>query len=415
MINSEIILAYALKNAVEHGGNAKVGSVLNGLFNHGLEKDKINEVMGDVNDIMGRVNAMTNEEQIVLFEKHKDLVGHREVREGLRELENVSKSGVVMRFAPSASGPMHIGHGISASSSYIYFKKYGGKFYVRIEDTNPEASFKEAYKLLKEDSKWLFDGDAEIVIQSERMDLYYKYAEKLIKKDVSYVCSCDGDKFREYSGKKKNCPCRKLSVKENLERWKKMLALGVYPDKSSSKISTEGNKKGYKSGEAVLRFKSEMSHKNPALRDFPLARINEESHPLQGKKYRVWPLMNLSVSVDDIEMRMTHIIRGKDHRDNAEKQKMIYEALGKKFPEVYFLGIIHFKDLELSTSKMREMIKEGFYSGWDDEKLPTLLSLRKRGYKASAFWKFAEQIGLNEIDKNMDRKEFFTLLDGFGK
>ena len=399
MIKEEIVRAYVLKNAVEHEGKAVVGSVISGLFNHGLKKEKIGGVMSLINKVLKEINKLNLEEQKVLYENHKDLIGHRFEREGLRELEGVGKKGVVMRIAPSASGGLHIGHGITASLSYLYFKKYGGKFYVRIEDTNPENSFKEAYKLIKEDSKWLFDNDVEVVIQSERMELYYKYAEKLIRKGVAYVCECDSESFKEkFVLKKKDCSCRKLSVKENLDRWKKML-----------------DKKGYNEGEAVLRFKSGMKINNPAMRDFPLARINIHKHCLQGLKYRVWPLMNLSVVVDDIEMKMTHIIRGKDHRDNAEKQKMIFEVLGKIYPKSYFLGIIHFNDLELSTTKIRKGIEEGIYSGWDDVKLPTLCSLRKQGYKASAFWKFAEQIGLNEVDKKMSKKEFFDLLRGFNR
>ena len=110
-----------------------------------------------------------------------------------------------------------------------------------------------------------------------------------------------------------------------------------------------------------MRFKSSegMKHKNPAMRDFPLARINLTEHALQKKKFRVWPLMNLSVAVDDIEMKMTHIIRGKDHRDNAERQKMIFEVFNKKFPWTGFLGRIHFKDLEMSASKFKQGIESG--------------------------------------------------------
>ena len=177
------------------------------------------------------------------------------------------------------------------------------------------------------------------------------------------------------------------------------------------------NKKGFKPGEAVLRFKSSegMSHKNPAMRDFPLARINETKHPRQKNKYRVWPLMNLSVSVDDIEMKMTHIIRAKEHIDNAKRQEMIFKALGKKFPWVGFLGRYHFKDLELSASKITQDIEKGKYSGWDDPRLPTVASLKKRGYKPEAFWRFAEHRGLSEVDKTIDKKEFFRLLDSFNK
>ena len=256
------------------------------------------------------------------------------------------------------------------------------------------------YKLKEKIAKWLFENKAKIVIQSKRMKIYYAYAKMLLKNGNAYVCTCDGDKFRELVNKNEACPCRGNSVNENLERWKKML-----------------DKKGYKEGEAVLRFKSNLNDKNPAMRDFPLARINTTSHPLQKNKYRIWPLMNLAVAVDDIEMKMTHIVRAKEHRDNAERQKMIYNALGKgkEYPWTAYLGRIHFKDMELSASKITQGIKEKKYKGWDDERLPTVSALKKKGYKPEAFWKFAERIGLSENDKILDRKEFFILLDGFNR
>ena len=114
---------------------------------------------------------------------------------------------------------------------------------------------------------------------------------------------------------------------------------------------------------------------------------------------------------------MTHIIRAKDHRDNAERQRRIYIALGLKgrIPWTGFLGRIHFKDMELSTTKMRQAIDEGKYSGWDDKRLMTIASLKKQGYRREAFWGFAERIGLSENDKILDRKEFFRLLDDFNR
>ncbi len=371
------IKAYALKNALLHEGKSMRGPVISGLFNEGLKKNEAGKYAKQISEIVKEVNKLSFEEQEKEFEKLKKNVHERKVREGLPELPNVNKLGVVMRFAPSPSGAFHIGHAMTACLSFLYVKKYGGKFYVRIEDTNPENIYKPAYKLIRQDSDWLFDKKAKIIIQSDRMELYYKYVKKLIDKKAAYVCTCSGDEFREFVKQKKNCPCRKLSVKDNLEGWKKML-----------------DKKGFKEGGAVLRFKSNMKHKNPAMRDFPLARINLTKHIRQGKKYRVWPLMNLAVAVDDIEMKMTHIIRAKDHRDNAKRQKMIYGILGKKFPWTGFLGRIKFRDMDLSTTKIRQAIEQGKYKGWDDERLPTLASLKKQGYKPSAFWKFAEQVGL---------------------
>ncbi len=397
------IKAYALKNALSYKGTALQSSVISALFHEGLKRQEIKKYSKKILEIIADVNSLSIEQQEREFERLKSFVSERKGREGLEELPNVNKKkGVVMRFAPSPSGPLHIGHALTASISFLYVRKYAGKFYIRIEDTNPKNIYFPAYKMIEEESKWLFDNSAEIIIQSYRMEIYYKYAEKLIKKKAAYVCTCSQEKFKEAVRAKKNCPCRRLSVLENLKRWKKML------DKSEE---------GFKEEEAILRFKSSMKHKNPAFRDFPLARINLTKHPLQGDKYRVWPLMNFAVAVDDIEQGMTHIIRAKEHRDNAKKQEMIYKALGlkNKFPWTAFLGRIHFKDMELSTSKIKKAIEEKKYSGWDDKRLPTIASLKRQGYKPEAFWRFAESIGISERDKTFEKKEFFTLLNNFNK
>jgi len=391
------IYGYALKNAIHYGGKANPGAVISALFNEGLEKSKIKEVMPKIQKVIKEISKLNLDEQKKEFEKYSELVSKREVRVGLPELPNAEK-GIVMRIAPSASGPLHVMHGINASLNFDYVRKYGGKMIFRIEDTNPENIDKNSYKLIKQDAKFLTNGKAEIFIQSDRMDLYYSYAASLIEKEKAYVCTCSGDDFRNFSKEMKACPCRKKTIKENILDWEKML-----------------NKKGFGEGEAVLRFKSEMTHKNPAMRDFPLARINLTFHPKQKKKYRVWPLMNLSVAVDDMDMGMTHIIRGKDHRDNSERQKLIFETFKVKFPWTSFLGRTHFKEMELSTSKFRKEIEEGKYSGWDDPKLPTIQSLKKRGYKPEAFWKMAEHMGLSEVDKVISSKDFFQVLNNFNK
>lgn len=394
------IKAYALKNALAYNGKANPGSVISALFNEGLKKEDVKGIMPSVNKIVSEINKLSIEDQKKEYDKLHEIISERHGREGLPELPNAKKGKVVMRFAPSPSGPFHIGHAATACISYLFVKEYGGKFYVRIEDTNPENIYSQAYKMIEDESKWLFDGIAKVIIQSDRMKIYYDLALKLIKKKSAYVCTCAQEAFKHHVEGKTECPCRGLGVEDNTKRWKKMLS-----------------KTGYKEGEAVLRFKSSMIHKNPAMRDFPLARINLYSHPRQKKKYRVWPLMNLAVAVDDMDLGMTHIIRAKDHRDNSERQKMMYEALGlgKKFPWTAFLGRIHFKDLELSSTQFRKGIEEKKYSGWDDPNLPTIASLRKQGYKPEAFWKFAERVGLSENDKTFEKAEYFRLLDDFNR
>ena len=398
MINKKIIRVYALKNAVEHGGKAVAGSIVAGLFNHGLKKEKVKDVMVDINKVLKEVNGMGVEEQREEFEKVKDLVGHRFEREGLPELDDVNRGGVVMRFRPAPSGPLHLGHIISNLPSSLYVEKYKGKFYVIIDDTNPEETLKESYKNIKRDCDWIFGNVYKYLNASDRINIYYDYAEKLIKKEKAYVCDCDLDEFKKLILEKKACPCRELDKKEQIERWKKML-----------------DKKGYKQGEVVLRFRSDLDNPNPAMRDFPLARINEKKHPLQGNKYRVWPLMNLSSSVDDMELKMTHIIRGKDHKDNALRQEMIFKVFDKNYPQSFFIGRIKFTDLVLSKRKISSLIAQGEFSGYDDERLATISSLRKRGYTRKAFTEFVEQRGLTEVDKVISQKDFFEILDRFNR
>ena len=308
--------AYALKNALAHDGKAQLGTVISSLFHDGLKKNDVGKYVKEISKIVSEVNSLSLEKQESEFENIKDGISERKGREGLEELPNVPKKGVIMRFAPSPSGPFHVGHALTASLSYLYVKKYGGKLIIRIEDTNPENIYPPAYKMIEKESNWLFKNEVEFHIQSYRMKIYYDYVEKLIKKKAAYVCICEKDEFEknlEIGG----CPCRYFNdIKSDLHRWKLMLS--------------KDKKHRYEEGDAVLRFRTPESeggtkHKNPAMRDFPLARINETKHPLQKNRYRVWPLMNLAVAVDDIEMKITHIIRAKDHRDNAKKQEIMFK------------------------------------------------------------------------------------------
>lgn len=394
--------AYALKNALAHEGKAQQGAVISSLFHEGLKKEDIPKNIKEISKIISEINKLSLEEQQKEFDKLKVEVSERAHREGLPELPDVPKSGVIMRLAPSPSGPLHVMHGIILSLNYNYVRKYGGKMIIRIEDTNPENIDPVAYKMIPDEANWLTKGNCEVFIQSERMEIYYKYAEELIKKNSAYVCTCSQEKFKKFSELKENCPCRNNEKKENLERWEKMM-----------------NKKGYAEGDAVLRFKTPeefqgMQNPNPAMRDFPLARINLQKHPLQKNKYRVWPLMNLAVAVDDIEMKLTHLIRGKDHKDNSKRQEMIFKVFKKKYPWSAFLGRYNFTDMEISCSKTKEKIKSHQIKGWDDPRVPFIASLRKK-YSPEAFWKMAEHIGISEVDKVINKEDFFREFDEFEK
>ncbi len=397
-IAEDKILAYALEDGLKHD-EAKLQAVLGKLFLEGLEKSQIKSVMPTLQKVIKKVNKMSRTDREVEFNKLKDKVKERkhEQREGLPDLKGGKRGKVVMRMAPSASGPLHIGHAYPLSLNSEFCKKYKGKLIIRIEDTNPENIDPAAYDLIPEDAKWLTDNNVhKFYVQSGRMLLYYKYAEKLLKANHAYICGCSQKDFKKkYADKMKDCPCRGFSSVENLARWKKMFTAAE--------------------GWAVMRIKTDMKHKNPAMRDFPAFRINHTSHPLVKKKFKVWPLMNFAVAVDDVDMGVTHTLRGKDHFDNAKRQEYIFRYLGKKPAEHLFVGRVNFEGLALSTSDAAKQVKAKKYSGWDDIRLPFLGAMRKKGYRASALRKFYVNMGVGLNDKTVKKEDFFQLINSYNK
>jgi glutamyl-tRNA synthetase len=398
------MLAYALKNAVEHEGKCQSGAVLNPLFHEGLDKSEVKNVMPQINEIVKKVNSMSLDEQKIELEEAEKLISHRKERVGMPELEDVSATGIITRFSPSSSASaFHIGHILTGMPACLYVKKYGGKLYLRIEDTNPEKTVPECYETFPKEAEWIFGNITEHYAQSDRMPKYYKFAQELVDKGFAFVCTCIKENAEETTESnipkiREPCKCRNNSIKDNQEKWEEML-----------------DERGFKEGEAVLRFKTSLDQKNPALVDFPLARINLTPHPHVGNKYRVWPLMNLCVTYDDMEQKCTHIIRAKEHADNALRQAMIFEALKIPLPHTYFLGRYKFTDLEISKTKITERIKKGEFKGWEDIRLPLARNFKKRGYQPEAFARMVEQRGLSKVDKVMDQKDLFTVLNNFNR
>tara|TARA_Y100000310_G_scaffold280286_1_gene299903 strand:+ start:4051 stop:5742 length:1692 start_codon:yes stop_codon:yes gene_type:complete len=395
----EVIRKYALQNAIKFDGKPNVGAVIGKVLSENSDlKSKTKELAKQIQEEIQKIVKLSVQEMKKELKKlapelleNKKIVKPRE----LPDLKNATPGKVVIRFEPSPSGPMHIGHAYVMSLNAEYVRKYKGKLILRIADTNPENIYKPAYELLVEDAQWLTNKlVGETLIQSERLEIYYSYMERLLGLDKAYICTCDTEKFRELIGKKKACPCR--DAKDHMGRWKKMFD-------------------GFEQGEAVARVKTDINDKNPAMRDFPVFRICESKHPKQGTKYRVWPLMNMAVACDDIENNVTHVIRAKDHADNAKRQEFIYDYLGKKAPEAMFVGRINFEGMPVSASKTRIAIDEKKFTGWDDIRLPFLQALSKRGYVPEAFIHYAIDVGMSLNDKSVKKDEFFKTLNAFNK
>ncbi len=119
---------------------------------------------------------------------------------------NLADHGVVMRFAPNPSGPLHIGHARAAVLNDAYVRQYGGRYILRIEDTDPKRVDPEAYAMVQEDIAWLGLGITETVTQSERLHLYYDLCRQLIERRGAYVCTCDNEHFKALKNTKDRLP-----------------------------------------------------------------------------------------------------------------------------------------------------------------------------------------------------------------
>ncbi len=395
----DLILKYVLQNAIRYG-KAEVGPIVGKVIGEKPSlKAKTKELVDEIKKVVSEVNKLKKEEAEARLKKlAPELLEKKEEKEKvLQELPNAQKGRMIMRFAPSPSGPLHVGHSYVLLLCSEYCRKYNGKLILRLEDTNPENIYAPAYKMLEDEAQWLTKGNVDkVIIQSDRLENYYDYAEKLISEGNAYVCTCDAEIFRDLIMNRKACPCRNFDKKEHLERWDKMF-------------------NEYEPGEAVVRLKTDVEHKNPAQRDFPLLRINHNEHPMQGTKYKVWPLMNFSVAVDDHDTGITHTIRGKDHMDNERKQKYIFDYMKWKTPTHLYTGRINFIGMGVSKTETKKLIEYGKYSGWDDIRLPFLAALRRRGYQPEAFVKYALSVGLNENDKTITKEDYFKMLDHFNK
>jgi glutamyl-tRNA synthetase len=152
-------------------------------------------------------------------------------------------------------------------------------------------------------------------------------------------------------------------------------------------------------GGAVVRIRTDMELKNPALRDWPALRIQHADHPMVGERYKVWPLLDFQSAIEDHLQGVTHIVRGKDLMDSTRKQTLLYEKFGWTYPETLYWGRVKVHEFGgFSTSQMKSDIADGTYTGWDDPRLPTLRAMRRRGYDAGAMRKFWIDLGLTQKD-----------------
>jgi glutamyl-tRNA synthetase len=396
----EIIKKIVLLNAIRYDGKAAQKPVFGKLLGeHPQFRRRIKEITPIVKEIVQEINSLTLEKQrAIVEEKWPEALTEEKSEETkqLPPLPNAEKyERIVTRFSPNPDFVLHLGSARAIILSHDYAKIYNGIFILRFEDTDSKTKKPklEFYDAIREDLKWLgCRWDSEFV-QSDRLPIYYRHAEDIIKKGSAYVCTCRREDFQEKTRKGQSCPCRILSVDENLVRWNRMLD-GTYGE-----------------GEAVVRVKTDLGHPNPAVRDWPALRIidvEKYPHPRVGSKYRVWPLYNFSTAVDDHLMGVTHIIRGKEHLTNQARQEYMYRHFGWEYPETIHYGRLKITGASLSKSEIVKGLASGDYKHWDDPRLATLAALRRRGITPEAIRNLIVDVGPKPADVVLSWKNLYA-------
>ena len=388
-----LVKGYVLKNAVKHGGKAKVGSVVSMILgDHPELKPRARDIARIAAKLIEEVNKLGLEEQRrLLEEEYPELAKERaRVEKGqvqrLPPLPGAREGQVVTRFAPNPDFVIHLGNARPAILSDEYAKMYKGKMILRFEDTDPRTKrpLPEAYTLIKEDLKWLGVVWHEEYIQSDRMEIYYDIARKMVEKGCAYIDTC-GEKSRELLRRGRYCETRDYPVEWQLEQLEKMI------------------KGEYNEGEAVLRVKTDPRHPNPSVRDWVAMRIIDTEkypHPRVGSKYKAWPTYNFAVSVDDHLMGVTHVLRGKEHQVNTEKQLYVYKCMGWEPPHFIHFGRLKLEGFIMSKSYIRRLLEEnpGKFLGYDDPRFGTIAGLRRRGILPEAIRELIITVGVKKGD-----------------
>jgi len=375
------ILKHTLLNAVQHDEKANIQAVLGKILGENPElRNKIKELIPEIKKNVTEVNSWDKEKQEIEMKKlGVTIEGKVEEKKELADLLNAEIGKVITAFPPEPSKYPHIGHAKAALVNYLYAQKYKGKFILRFEDTNPELAKEEYYDAIIDELKWLGIKWDKLDYTSNHIDEFYKVTEKLIKENKAYVCVCEQDKIKKNRRFMIECECRKNSVQENLELWKKMLTT-------------------FKEGEASVRIKIAMDHKNAAMRDPSIMRIINHPHVRTGNKYRVWPMYDFATSLMDGWEGVTHRVRSKEFEMRRELQQFIQKAAGLKITYITEMARFNLEGVPSSGRQIRQMIQNKELTGWDDPRLTTLIALRRRGFDPEGIKEFLISTGVTKTE-----------------
>jgi glutaminyl-tRNA synthetase len=303
----------------------------------------------------------------------------------IRDIESGPTETIVTRFPPEPNGHLHIGHAKSICLNFGIADEFGGRTHLRFDDTNPLKENEDFMNAIMEDVRWLgFEWD-ELCHASDYFPQLYEYAIHLIKTGKAYVEELNAEEIREYRGTLtepgRESPYRDRPVEENLDLFERMKA-GEFED-----------------GKYVLRAKIDMTSANMNMRDPVVYRTRNASHHRTGDTWHIYPMYDWAHGISDAIEGVTHSLCTLEFEDH----RPLYDWFLDNIPAPCHPQQIEFARGNLdytvmSKRKLRQLVEEGYVSGWDDPRLPTIAGIRRRGFTPESIRAFWAAMGISKSE-----------------
>ena len=297
---------------------------------------------------------------------------------------------VVTRFPPEPNGYLHIGHAKSICLNFGVAEEFGGKTYLRFDDTNPLKEDQDFVDSIIEDVRWLgYDYEDRLTYSSDYFQQLYECAEKLIRDGKAYVDSQSAKEIRDHRGTLtapgRDSPYRDRGVEENLDLFQRM---------------RDGE---FAEGEHVLRARIDMASPNINLRDPTLYRIRKATHQRTGDKWCIYPMYDLALTISDALEGVTHSLCTLEFEDHRTLYDWLLDQLDLPHrPQQIEFSRLNLAYTVVSKRMLAELIELGQVSGWDDPRMPTLAGMRRRGYPPAAIRDFCERVGVTKKENYIE-------------
>ena len=296
------------------------------------------------------------------------------------------------RFPPEPNGYLHIGSAKAIYINYSTAKKYGGKFNLRFDDTNPMKESDEFVKSIEEDLNWMGAlPNGGVFFGSDYFEKCYEYAVKLIKDGKAYVCDLSREDLAQYRGNTPNetgkrSPYRDRPINESLDLFERMKN-GEFED-----------------GARTLRAKIDPDSDNPYLRDPVIFRIRHIHHHRQGDKWCIYPMYDFAHPIQDALEGITYSLCSSEFKNHRPLYEWVIENCGfvNHPPKQREFGRMNVTYTVMSKRFLRYLVDKGLVDGWDDPRMPTLCGLRRRGYTPQAIFDFVSRAGVAKADTTVD-------------